>query len=231
MNNRKTAIIIISILTFVIAGTFWYVNYLMNKPLDIEIPKEFTYNGTKIALAWTDDNTGESLIIQSDRKEYNGFSSVDVYFSITNINKRDQDMDVVVWVESEKVRVEGMERLENASQTFITTSPLTPLLNRRGEPSGEGDNPPSYLGGAGGGIDMARGGARKSINGFTTGYSANDQIESGQTNYYKATIKYPAKSNGEFFIEAFGYRISDFGFRILKIKGWALKIRHLTSDI
>ncbi|MBU4600611.1 GTP-binding protein, partial [Patescibacteria group bacterium] len=37
------------------------------------------------------------------------------------------------------------------------TSPLTPLLNRREEPSGEGDdedNLPSYLGGAGGGTDM-----------------------------------------------------------------------------
>ena len=45
---------------------------------------------------------------------------------------------------------------------------------------------------------------RKNINGFTAGYSANDEIESGQTNYYKATIKYPPMSEGEFFIEAFG---------------------------
>ncbi|MCK5337588.1 MAG: hypothetical protein KAJ50_02210, partial [Bacteroidales bacterium] len=36
------------------------------------------------------------------------------------------------------------------------------------------------------------------------GYSVNDNINSGQTNYYKATIKYPPMSTGEFFIEAFG---------------------------
>ncbi|MCG2697541.1 hypothetical protein L6307_00365, partial [Candidatus Parcubacteria bacterium] len=97
----------------IIISTVYYIQYLINKPLDIEIPKEFTYNGTKIALAWTDDNTGENLIIQSDRKEYNGFSSVDVYFSITNISRRDQDMDVVVWVENEKVRVEEVLKIQD----------------------------------------------------------------------------------------------------------------------
>ena len=94
--RHKPKLIAILIITLIIAGTFRYVQYLNNKPLDIELPKEFTYNNTKIALAWTDDNTGEDLIIQSDRKEYNGFNSVDVYLSITNINRKDQDMDVVV---------------------------------------------------------------------------------------------------------------------------------------
>ncbi|MBU3905932.1 DUF2341 domain-containing protein, partial [Patescibacteria group bacterium] len=183
LKQYKDKLIAISAITLIAAGTFWYVNYLMNKPLDIEIPKEFTYNGTKIALAWTDDNTGENLIIQSDKKEYNGFSSVDVYFSITNISRRDQDMDVVVWVENERVRVEDMERI-----ALTAPSAGAALGAVRADQLGR-----------------ERGLETKSINGYTTGYSANDQIESGQTNYYKATIKYPAKSNGEFFIEAFGY--------------------------
>ncbi|MBU4601433.1 ABC transporter ATP-binding protein [Candidatus Parcubacteria bacterium] len=43
--------------------------------------------------------------------------------------------------------------LENVKLPLTyATSPLTPLLNRRGEPRKEGDKPPSYLGGAGGGI-------------------------------------------------------------------------------
>ncbi|MCG2700750.1 hypothetical protein L6267_01115, partial [Candidatus Parcubacteria bacterium] len=114
LKNIKPKIIAISIITLLIASIAGYVFYL-TRPLKIlknyTIPMEFMFNNEKIALAWTDDNTGESLIIQSDRKEYNGFSSVDVYFSITNISRRDQDMDVVVWVGDEKVRVEDMERI------------------------------------------------------------------------------------------------------------------------
>ena len=39
----------------------------------------------------------------------------------------------------------------------LSTSPLTPLLNRRGGPMRGGDELPSYLGGAGGGIDRRKG--------------------------------------------------------------------------
>ena len=113
MKIHKSKIIILFIIILLTAATVRYINYLMDKPLDMEIPKHFTYNNTKIALAWTDDNTGENLIIQSDKKEYNGFSSVDVYFSITNISRRDQDMDVVLWVGDEKVRVESIEKINN----------------------------------------------------------------------------------------------------------------------
>ncbi|MCK5320004.1 DUF2341 domain-containing protein [Candidatus Parcubacteria bacterium] len=187
---KLTAIIIITLL---IAGVFGYVQYLINKPLKIlknyTIPKEFTFNNTKIALAWTDENEGETLIIQSDKKEYSGFSSVDVYFSITNISKKDQSMDVVVWVGNEKVKVEEMERIEKEDSNFYPSSEYkqfsifnfqtisNDLINKISN--------------------------RKDIGGSDNGYSVNDNIESGQTNYYKATIKYPPMSKGEFFIEAF----------------------------
>ena len=181
---KITAILIITLL---IAGTFSYVQYLINKPLKIlknyTIPTEFIHNNTKIALAWTDDNEGETLIIQSDKKEYNGFSSVDVYFSITNISKKDQDMDVVVWVGNEKVKVEEMERVEEDDSNFQFSifnfqTISNDLMNKFSN--------------------------RKDIGGSDNGYVVNDNIESGQTNYYKATIKYPPMSKGEFFIEAFG---------------------------
>ena len=116
--NTNPKITAILITTLIIAGTVCYVNYLINKPLKIlknyTIPTEFIYNNTKIALAWTDDNEGETLIIQSDKKEYNGFSSVDVYFSITNISKKDQNMDVVVWIGNEKVKVKNINKLNKA---------------------------------------------------------------------------------------------------------------------
>jgi len=78
MKKHLSTIIILAVLALTAVGVVRYVQHLMNKPLDIPIPTHFTYQGQKIALSWTDDNTGEDLIIQSDRKEYNGFSSVDV---------------------------------------------------------------------------------------------------------------------------------------------------------
>jgi len=72
--HHKHKIIIIAILTLLTIATVRYVQHLMNKPLDIPIPTHFTYQGQKIALSWTDDNTGEDLIIQSDKKVYHGFN-------------------------------------------------------------------------------------------------------------------------------------------------------------
>ncbi|MDP2830454.1 MAG: hypothetical protein Q8O21_00100, partial [bacterium] len=115
----KPKIIAISVIALIIAGTVSYVYYLINKPLNIEIPKEFIYNGAKIALAWTDDNTGENLIIQSDKKEYSGFNKADVYFSITNISNKDQEMDVVIWLEDGKREVERVEKLDGESNSQI----------------------------------------------------------------------------------------------------------------
>ncbi|MCK5061087.1 DUF2341 domain-containing protein, partial [Candidatus Parcubacteria bacterium] len=192
-NPRITAILIIAL---IIAGTFSYVQYLINKPLKIlknyTIPKEFIHNDAKIALAWTDDNEGETLIIQSDKKEYNGFSSVDVYFSITNISKKDQDMDVVVWVGSEKVKVEEMEKVLKTQDTRNKDTNKLQITNYSKSNSN---------------IKIQN---RKDTGKSSNGYSVNDNIKSGETNYYKATIKYPPMSKGEFFIEAFGKKNSKF---------------------
>ena len=261
MNNLKSAIIAISTIALIIAGTVCYVNYLINKPLKIlknyTIPTEFIHNNTKIALAWTDDNEGETLIIQSDKKEYNGFSSVDVYFSITNISKKDQDMDVVVWVGSEKVKVKNIKKLNenNLSKVNKKSAKAAEILefqngsnnsdltyndiitdqdnlsslrqgyglqassnkniffdnglagNRTTETlmSSQSSNHPEPLSNLlYNNSKLASNLDRKDIKGFETGYFVNDNIESGQTNYYKATIKYPPMSKGEFFIEAFG---------------------------
>ena len=204
MKKHLSAIIILTVLLLTAVGIVRYVNYLMDKPLNIEIPKHFTYNGQKIALAWTDDNTGETLIIQSDKKVYNGFNSAEVYFSITNINRRDQDMDVVFWVEDEKVKVERIERLEAGE----------PERTQR-----EGDS----LSGAYADQPLALVFAQSSayaplrpdgLRVASAGTQAQDQIKSGKTNYYKATLKYPPMSQGEFFIEAFGTPLSLRGARM-----------------
>ena len=197
INPKITAILII---TLIIAGTVCYVNYLINKPLKIlknyTIPKEFIFNDTKIALAWTDENEGETLIIQSDKKEYNGFSSVDVYFSITNISKKDQDMDVVVWVGNEKVKVEEISKIDDDDNFHPSSEHKQFSIFTRQASTSNFQTISNEL--------MNKFSNRKDVNNFKTGYSVNDNINSGNTNYYKATIKYPPMSKGEFFIEAFG---------------------------
>ncbi|MCK4539982.1 DUF2341 domain-containing protein, partial [Candidatus Parcubacteria bacterium] len=183
LKNTKPKLIAIFIIILIIAGTVRYVQYLINKPLDIEIPKHFVYNNTKIALAWTDDNTGENLIIQSDKKNYYGFSSAEIYFSITNTLRRDQDMDIVIWLPSEKSKAEKVERINKDGSNF--EFPISNFESISNDLMNKFSN-------------------RKDVGGSDNGYAANDKIESGETNYYKATIKYPPMSKGEFFIEAFG---------------------------
>ena len=183
LKNNKHIVISAIILLAITAGIISYVNYLINKPLDIEIPKHFIYNNTKIALAWTDDNTGENLIIQSDKKNYYGFSSAEIYFSITNTLRRDQDMDIVIWLPSEKSKAEKVERINKDGSNF--EFPISNFESISNDLMNKFSN-------------------RKDVGGSSNGYAVNDEIKSGQTNYYKATLKYPPMSKGEFFIEAFG---------------------------
>ncbi len=106
--SKKFQIIIISI--FVLAGFSVFLSLTKTRifkqeaglatlpsALDLSnivLPAEFQFKDETIPLTWTDDNTGENLIIQSDRKYYDGRDSSEVYFSITNISDKDQKPDI-----------------------------------------------------------------------------------------------------------------------------------------
>ncbi|MCK5459681.1 DUF2341 domain-containing protein, partial [Candidatus Parcubacteria bacterium] len=225
--NKKHFILFI-ILTLLASGVLLFGKDRFNNTTDdIIIPKEFIFQGKTIALAWTDDNTGEDLIIQSDRKEYSGFNEVDVYFSITNTNKEDQEMDVVVWVGNEKVEVKSIERLNEdneAAGSIDAGTGLQPVSKyfpseriddiskhqeRVANPFPQEEAEQSQAGSTASfrsrsTSDNGANDTRKDIKGFTSGYAVNDQIKSGETNFYRTKIKYPPMSDGEFFIEAFG---------------------------
>ena len=180
MNKKHLTLLIL--LTLLTSGVLLFGKDRFNNTDNTIIPTEFTFQGKTIALAWTDDNTGEDLIIQSDKKEYNGFNEVDIYFSVTNTNREDQNMDVVVWVGDEKVEVKEVLKIEGDNNFQFPISPP------------EADQPWA-------GNQFPN---RKDIKSFTNGYAVNDQIKTKQTNFYRARIKYPPMSDGEFFIEAFG---------------------------
>ncbi|PIQ68455.1 MAG: hypothetical protein COV91_04060, partial [Candidatus Taylorbacteria bacterium CG11_big_fil_rev_8_21_14_0_20_46_11] len=177
-NKKIQTIIFILILALIPYGIFSYVRSLINTPLDIEIPKEFMLGDAKIALAWTDDNTGENLIIQSDKKTYLGLNQIEVYFSITNTTKKTQDADIVFWVENEEVKVGEIIKLSEDKQAKLQIT--------------------RFRQGSGGQANS------KPVNDYQTNYGFQDNIQSGQTNYYRALLSYPENSQGEFFIEAFG---------------------------
>lgn len=158
------------------------IDYLRDKPLELldnyTIPSEFVFNSEKIALAWTDDNAGETLIIQSDKKEYSGFNQTDAYFSITNISKEDQEMDAAIWLEDGERSVESIERINDGQNVKLQITNVKSNLNDKIQ-------------------------NRKDNGGNTNGYAVKDSIKSGETNFYKAALKFPPMSEGEFFIEAF----------------------------
>ena len=223
-NFQKKHLTLLILLTFLTGGVLWYGGDRFNTTDDIIIPTEFIFQGKTIALAWTDDNMGEDLIIQSDRKEYSGFNEVDVYFSITNTNKEDQNTDIVVWVKDEKVEVKEILKIDGDDVGSIVSLELWNLNAEQSQkhtpsPSQEGNQNYETSDEANsqtistathpnlsqeGNQDYGANDMRKNIKGFTNGYAVNDQIKTKQTNFYKAKIKYPPMSDGEFFIEAFG---------------------------
>ena len=281
------------LLTLLAGGVLWFGGDRYNNiDDDIVIPAEFIFQGKTIALAWTDDNAGEDLIIQSDRKEYSGFNEIDVYFSITNTNKEDQEMDVVVWVGNEKVEVKEILKIDrdnnfqfpisnfqsisndqfsnsvadikdkdqkttsNEMALSASAGANTGLINSSKSIADEKnlsrDSNNLYMDVEVSGIEPERLGLispvsqpatptsellyhnsdvasipnRKDIKGFTDGYAVNDNIKSGETNFYKAKIKYPPMSDGEFFIEAFGKAVVGAG-RDLPLRDDASAYGHL----
>lgn len=173
MLNKKTNLIIfLGIITAILVVGFLYFSSSKKteKNNEIEIPKNLQLGDETINLDWTDDNQGEDLIIQSDKKSYFGIDKSEVYFSITNTNKKEQRIDLRFLFGNEKASLVSIEKI-NGEKT---------------EKLGEVDA------------------IFEDKEGFISSDYFGDSINSGETNYYKAQITYPANSEGEFHIEAKG---------------------------
>lgn len=58
-----------------------------------EIPS-IIVNGETIVFEYTDDNTGENLIIRTDKQTYGGWDGADVYVMIENISGENQETKI-----------------------------------------------------------------------------------------------------------------------------------------
>ncbi|MFA4830784.1 MAG: LamG domain-containing protein [Patescibacteria group bacterium] len=114
--SRTSKLILISI--FVLAGFLVFIfsrGFFGAKPAEKEnniafiLPEEIVLAEESIPLTWTDNNDNENLIIQSDRKYYDGRDSSEVYFSITNISEKDQKPDIKFLFDEKEGR--GMKEL------------------------------------------------------------------------------------------------------------------------
>ena len=119
-------------------GIYESVLYTLNVSQDMELPLEFAIdeNGRAlpidkvkkskaeevktISLDWTDDNTNENLIIQTDEKTYYGFNRADIYFSITNISRRSQIANIDFLFRDKSVKLLSLESLSSREELDLT---------------------------------------------------------------------------------------------------------------
>lgn len=153
---------------------------------ELIVPLELQFQDETMALNWSDENQGENLIIQSDRKYYSGSGQTEVFFTITNTTEKEQTVDIIFWFDKADKKVEKVEKIENGK---ISSTKF--LISQLSNEAGENLN-----------LNFRE---RKKVNGYNTGSKFEDKILSGKTNSYKAIIKFPAdQKQTEFFIEGFG---------------------------
>ncbi|MFC1644921.1 LamG domain-containing protein [Patescibacteria group bacterium] len=137
-NNFK--ILQIVLVTAVFIGVLWFAFDSIKKNLDkevetgvvskfdIELPKTFKDGDNEVKLTWTDDNEGEDLIIQSNQKNYFGVDESIIYFSITNINSKNQEIDLRFLFEDQDaslVSIDKVESVDKKSELKKTTQNLS----------------------------------------------------------------------------------------------------------
>ena len=200
----KKPLILISIAVILSVGLFWHFGFgkktadkanlaanvsssLNNDTAaspaeNVEVLDQVDYNNEIIPLLWTDNNDNENLIIKTDRQYYDAGEQTEMFFSVTNESGKDQQTDIVFWFDDTDKKVEKVEKIEDSGN--ISEVGLRKIAG----------SPTSY--------NVQN---RKDVKGYTAGSQFEDAIVAGQTSYYRAIVKFPKGSNGEFFIEAFGF--------------------------
>lgn len=64
-----------------------------------------------IDFVYTDENSNENLIIKTDEKTYFGLGSAQIYFSISNIGKNSELVNIQTYFPEDKVEIERIEKL------------------------------------------------------------------------------------------------------------------------
>lgn len=81
--------------------------------------QQFDFNGTTIKTPYTDDNIDENLIIRTDQTTYGGWNRANVYFSIENISKATEIVDIQFYFSGEETLSEISELAENVPYQVV----------------------------------------------------------------------------------------------------------------
>lgn len=140
-----------------------------------------------ISFPFTDDNQGETLIIKSDKKTYSDFNGSEVYLSVTNIGDQEENAVFLAYFSRFNGEVENIQKWDGGKWQDLDVSRGNIIINDTILSRALAKRKPIPAG-----LEV-KGGARFAV-------------LPGETNYFRAEIKYYPGSKGEFWLEALGDR-------------------------
>ena len=180
--------------------------------------KSFDFNGKVIACDYTDDNTGEDLIIQTDAKTYGGFNSTEVFFSIENISDENEVINIQFHFEGDETVSEISELKKEVPRQIIVKDfgakkyeceKWVETIDEMGQIFYECGDEQKYCDSVEGTtctIDNALVGTHEETK-YKDEFHLNDgktNIKKGETKFFRAKVNFNPNSGGEFWIEAIG---------------------------
>ncbi|MBU1557712.1 LamG domain-containing protein [Patescibacteria group bacterium] len=182
-----TAILIVFVLAVAFYSLFIFDKKIVDeqKNLAFNLPKEsfILDEENEVVMEWTDENVGEDLIIQSDKKTYFGINESDIYFSISNDNVENQEINLRFLFGDKDANLIDIFRVtevvingqKSSQEEKLIQSPTQTFVSKKEIPKD-----------------------------FKQSIYLRDEVKTNTTNYYHAIIKYPTNSKGEFYVEAIG---------------------------
>lgn len=190
----------------------------VTNPQDKDYIAPIDVNGTPIVYAYTDDNTGEDLIIATDSATYSSWNSAYVSFAIKNISATDQTMKIQFLYDGGASASEVEELVQDVpyqvtindkgSKDYKCDSVVKNTCTVENDVIGthqETRYKDVYVPIAKGMVEDLKGLDEKVIDSkFVAKEQVSNFIASGQTKYYRAKLIFSPKSSGAFLINAYG---------------------------
>lgn len=203
------------------------ITYFQGAPNDF-IPAPLDFNGTVIEMTHTDDNEGEDLIIYTDKATYSSWDTAEVIFSVTNLSsegqnvtkrflfgKTEQTESIEEYIPKVPFIVTVNDYAEKETCEMVTNS-FTKEKNEFCSKKKIGSHEETHYKDMWVNTSTVKGQRPKDTANqerigkvldakYKTDSESTTFIESGETKYYRAIVKFTPKSEQtEFYIEATG---------------------------
>lgn len=177
------------------------------------------FDGKIITTEYTDDNTGEDLIIRTDRETYGGFGQIPVYFSVENTSGQDETVDIRFLFEGSERSVTVYEIISR--EAYTVQEPVWEAYQKPDCLLDDGTTGPCEAYRQTGtttvtkyrdrlekitGLEKAREASQKEIPARFKAepHAYPHAIPAGEIRFYKALVKVEPQTRSEWLIEAVG---------------------------